>query len=247
MSQRLVTRDRWRTVLLIYGIGGLVIAGIIAVAGLGAIDRLTTVGADLVDRTAAIEMALDDAVLTIDEAASTATSFAGSIDQATVGLSAIRSSLGSLSPALRTFEAQTSLITILGERPLAGLAAQAAILATDIDTMAASVDRITRQLPDDGAAIVRLGASLRTLAGDVRTVRGSVATTIDALSDTDGGTELRLLWVLITVSLAAPPALALLTALALGPRGRAGKRRMVDHGDAPGSGDAADRVDPHIR
>lgn len=208
-------RPRIATILLAYGIAGLLVGTAASAIALGAIERIDAAATRLPARAAAIEASLDQAAASLDAAGATATSVTGSLDAASASLSALHDSLVSIAPALREFQAGAATISILGQNPLGRIGDQAGSLAGSVDLLDARLAALAARLPEDATSIRQLGASLTGLGAEVRTLRGTIAAAVESDAAATGLATLRILWLLVTLSLVAPPVAALAVGLEL--------------------------------
>jgi hypothetical protein len=195
--------------LVMYGVAGLAVALATTILGFVALDRATGAAAVLPDRALVADRALEQAASSLEAAGATADSLTNSLKTASEGLTAVHGSLGSVVSSLRQFRTDTMAVTILGQQPLVGIGGEAESLAATVETLDASVQALAKATPEDGARLTELGLDLRAMALDVRAVRASISRVLGPADVSAALSGLRLLWILVTVGLAGPPAVSL--------------------------------------
>jgi hypothetical protein len=166
---------RLSTLLLGYGIVGLLVAAIgliVLVAGLGRVNGLSDT---LRDEVRGVSAALERTAAVLDDASAAARGFGTTIDSSTTALSTAAADLRAIVPQLRAIETQANAINILGSQPLAplaGLFGQIAGQLTDLDTQ---LDTVAANLGTNRAALDTNASSLAALATETRTLGARLA------------------------------------------------------------------------
>ena len=203
--------------LVYYGIAGLVLAAIGVVVLLvaawrlnGTADRVeaTAVRVEaLLDRTATV---LDSAVVTVDDVAST-------LDSADPMITRVATALTTTVDSLRGLQDQAASVSILGTRPLAGLANRFGQVADSLDGIDAELAAFGDDLASDADSLRGNSESLAALAAQLHALHDDMG---DGLV-TDAFAAVRFLFLALLAFLAAVAALPAIAALWVGRRIRA--------------------------
>lgn len=172
-AERRLSTDSMRRIgnaLVYYGIAGLVLAAIGIVVLLvatvrlnGAADRVEASAERLVvllDRTATV---LDDAVSTVSEVAST-------LDSADPMIDRVATAITTTVDSLRGLQESAAAVSILGARPLGGLANRFGQVADALDPIDDELGSFGSDLAGDAAALRRNVESLGALADELHSL-----------------------------------------------------------------------------
>jgi hypothetical protein len=154
--------------LLAYGIVGLALSIVAAIAILLAVGRLSSVG-DTIDGGAdQLGTVLARMTTALDGASTSASSFGTTIDNGSDALTAAAADLRAIVPQLRGIETQANAIDILGSKPLAPIAALFGQIAGQLGDLDARLDTVATNLTANRGALTANAASLAALADETR-------------------------------------------------------------------------------
>lgn len=203
--------------LVYYGIAGLVLAAIGLVVLLvaawrlsGTADRVEAMGTRmemLLDRTATV---LDSAVVTVEDVAST-------LDSADPMITRVATALTTTVDSLRGLQEQAAAVSILGARPLAGLANRFGQVADSLDGLDTELAAFGDDLSSDADSLRGNAESIAALAAQLHALQGDLEEGLI----TDAFAAVRFLFIALLVFLAAVAALPAIAALWVGRRIRA--------------------------
>ena len=168
-TSRLALR-RLMTVLIGYGIVGLVVAAlgvIVLFAGLGRVNALS---ARLRADVGGVSATLERTATVLDDAAATAQGFGTTVDSSTTALNQAAADLRLIVPQLREIETQANAINVLGSKPLAPIAGLFGQIAGQLGDLDAQLDGIATNLNANRAALGTNAISLAELATQTRTL-----------------------------------------------------------------------------
>jgi hypothetical protein len=171
--------------LIAYGVIGLVLALIAALALIWSAGRFSALGGRVESQVATIADTLDRTADVLQDAATSATSFAVTLERTPPIVRQVATALGDIEVDLREISDQLAQIQIVGRQPLAGTAERVATLASNLDGLDTRLGLVASDLEGNRDALIAnaesLGAlsqQLTTVADDLRS--GSVQ---DALAD----------------------------------------------------------------
>jgi hypothetical protein len=198
--------------LIAYGIVGLLMTAIAAVAVGIALGRMGALGASLGDGGTEIATTLNRTATVLDDAASTAAGFGTTIDSSAAALSKAGDDIDQIVPRLRDIESRSNAINILGSQPLAPVAGLFGEIAGQLGDLNGQLRGVATDLTENRSALTGNAASLTALAVQTRALSARLGT--DALARAVD--DARLLLVAILVLVLAGVASPAVGALALG-------------------------------
>ena len=149
--------------LIVYGVVGLVLALVAAIALVYAGIRVSSV-ADRVERQVVTVVAtLDRTATALSDASSSATSFAVTIERTPPVVRQTAQTVADLRADLRAVQDQMGAIVILGRQPLAGVSDAFGRMASNLDGLDARLDLIASDLESNRGALITNAASLGAL------------------------------------------------------------------------------------
>ena len=158
---------RLGTGLVAFGVVGLLLTVVMAIAWLGGLVAVADLDERLEADRQAIATALADTATLMDSTASALESTSGSLGSVGAALDDTAGLLDTL--ATTTADLADSLnVTILGQQPFAGLADSFAEIADELETFATHADTLATDI--DG-----LGPDVDAVTADLRTVEASIA------------------------------------------------------------------------
>ena len=161
--------------LIAYGIIGLVLALVGALALVWVGGRVGGIAYRTGEQVEAIVSTLDQTALVLSSMGTSATSFAGTLERTPPAVRQTAQTVGNLRENLVLVESQLSAINILGARPLANAANLFGEMATDLEgldsrleVIAADLDNNREALLDNSTKLQALGTELEGLADGLR-------------------------------------------------------------------------------
>ena len=154
--------------LVAYGVVGLAVSAIAAIAVVLAIGRLSAVGDTVGGGADQLGTVLARMTTAIDEASTSASSFGTTIDNGSAALSAAASDLRAIVPQLRDIETQANGINILGSKPLEPIAGLFGQIAGQLGDLDGRLDTVATNLSGNRGALKANAASLAALAAETR-------------------------------------------------------------------------------
>jgi uncharacterized RDD family membrane protein YckC len=161
--------------LLAYGIVGLVLSLVAAIAILLAVGRLSSVGATVGGGADQLGTVLARMTTVLDGASTSAASFGTTIDNGSEALTAAASDLRAIVPQLRDIETQANAINILGSQPLAPLAGLFGQIASQLGDLDGRLDTVATNLSANRGALTANAAALSALADETRVLADRLA------------------------------------------------------------------------
>ena len=161
--------------LVAYGIIGLSLSLVAAIAVLVTLGRLSAVGDSVDGGAGQLGTVLERTAAVLDDAATSAASFGTTIDNGSAALTAAATDLRTIVPQLRDIETQANAIDILGSQPLAPLARLFGQIAAQLGDLDGRLDSVATNLSSNRAALTTNAASLAALASDVRSLSSRLA------------------------------------------------------------------------
>jgi hypothetical protein len=203
---------RLASILVVYGVVGLLVAGLGVAALVWAGGRV----GGLAERTSAqvdsIVATLDRTSTALSDASVSAVSFGVTLERTPPVVRQAADTLGNLQDNIRSIEQQLGALSILGTRPLAGVGQRFGQIATDIEGLDTRLELISSSLEDNKGSLLQnaeslgaLGVQLGTLADDLR---GGIVQ--------DGLEDVRLVLMVLSVLLVAAIAVPAVAALLIG-------------------------------
>ena len=155
---------RLATGLIAYGVIGLVLALIAAIALIWAGGRFTALGGQVETQAATIADTLDRTATTLHDASSSATSFAVTLERTPPIVRQVAGALGDIHASLQALSTQLAQIDILGRQPLAGTAERVNTMAAALDGLDARLGLVAGDLEGNRDALLANSASLTALS-----------------------------------------------------------------------------------
>jgi hypothetical protein len=171
--------------LVAYGVIGLILALIAAIALVYAGGRFTALSGRVESQVVTIADTLDRTADVLQDAATSATSFAVTLERTPPIVRQVATAIGDIETDLREISDQLAQISIVGRQPLAGTAERVATLAANLDGLDTRLGLVAGDLEGNRDALVANAESLGALSQQLTTVAdelraGSIQ---DALAD----------------------------------------------------------------
>ncbi len=154
---------RLATGLIAYGLTGIALAVVAAIALAWAGGRLSAVGGRVDTQIASVVETLDRTSTALSDAGTSATSFSGTMERTPPVVRQTAQAIADVRADLRAAEDQFSQIEILGRRPLGGVAEAFGRMATNLDGIDTQLDVIATDLESNRAALLTNATSLAAL------------------------------------------------------------------------------------
>ena len=156
--------------LIAYGVIGLVLAVIAALALIWAAGRFSALGGRVETQVANIADTLDRTADVLLDASTSATSFAVTLERTPPIVRQVATALGDVETDLREISDQLGQISIVGRQPLAGTAERVATLAGNLDGMDTRLGLVASDLEGNRDALIANAESLGALSQQLSTV-----------------------------------------------------------------------------
>jgi hypothetical protein len=175
---------RLSTGLLVYGGVGLALAilGLLAMLYVG--NRVTSLADTTGERVETLVGTVEDTATVLKDAGATARSFATTLERTPPTVRQAAETVESMRQTLLGIQSQLGQFTILGSRPLEGVADQFGRIASDLEGLDARLEDIATDLEDNrdrlltnAASLTALGERLDTVADDLAS--GFIQDTLD--------------------------------------------------------------------
>jgi archaellum component FlaC len=203
---------RLSTGLLIYGVIGLALALLGLVAMVYVVNRVTTVADTTGERVTTLVETVEDTATVLKDAGATAESFANTLERTPPTVRQAADTIEGMRQTLLVIESQLGQFTILGTRPLGGVADQFGRIASDLEGLDARLELIASDLEDNrdkllqnSRSLTALGERLDTVAEDLGS--GFIEDTLD---------DVRVLLIVLVLVLVLWTAVPAVGALVLG-------------------------------
>jgi hypothetical protein len=161
--------------LLAYGVIGLILSLVAALAILLAVGRLSAVGATVGGGADQVGTVLARMTTVLDGAATSAATFGTTIDNGSSALTAAAADIRAIVPQLRDIETQANAINILGSKPLEPLAGLFGQIAGQLGDLDGRLDTVATNLSENRGALTNNAAALSALADETRTLADRLA------------------------------------------------------------------------
>jgi methyl-accepting chemotaxis protein len=171
---------RW---LIGYGILSLVLAALVLVGTLVIAGRLTTSTDRLLERVQRIGITLDTTAAALDQGVDSAERFETTLEELAPTLERTTAALRAGSATLTELATATDRISLLGQRPFAGLTASLIGTAAELSALATSLDSNAATLDDARTAIARMGTTLPPVAQNLRALRTNLEPDVRGVLD----------------------------------------------------------------
>ena len=156
--------------LIAYGVLGLVLALIAALALAWAGGRFASLGERIETQAVTIADTLDRTATALQDASSSATSFAVTLERTPPIVRQVADALGEMETGLQSISSQLAQIEILGRRPLAGTAERVNNMAAALDGLDARLGLVASDLEGNRDALLANSASLAALSEQLTSV-----------------------------------------------------------------------------
>lgn len=154
---------RLATGLLAYGLIGIALSVVAAIALGWAGGRLSAVGGRVDTQIASVVETLDRTSTALADAGTAATSFSGTMERTPPVVRQTAQAIADVRADLRSAEDQFSQVAILGSRPLGGVADAFGRMATNLEGLDTQLDVIATDLESNRAALIANATSLAAL------------------------------------------------------------------------------------
>jgi hypothetical protein len=161
--------------LIAYGIVGLVLSIVAAIAVGLAIGRLSGLGDSVGGGASDLGTVLDRTASVLDDASTSAAGFGTTIDSGSSALTSAAGDIRAIVPRLRDVESQANAISILGSQPLAPLAGLFGQIADQLGDLDGRLDTVATNLRANRAALTANAESLKALADETRLLATRIA------------------------------------------------------------------------
>jgi hypothetical protein len=161
--------------LIGYGIVALIAAALAAVLLILAFQRVSSLSDQLSTQVGGVSAVLDKTATALEDAGTTAGSFATTIDSGSAAVTNVAGDLRLVIPRLRDLQTAANDVSILGAQPLArlgGLFGQIGDILTDLTSQ---LDNISKSLVGNRSALEANARSLTALADQVRVLSDTLA------------------------------------------------------------------------
>jgi hypothetical protein len=165
---------RASTGLLIYGVVGLLVAvlGLVALVWVG--GRVTTLSERTSAQVERLALTLDASADALDDAATSAVSFALTLERTPPTIRQAAQTVANLQVNLRSVAGQLGAISILGSQPLGQVATLFSQMATDLEGLDTRLELIATDLEGNKTALLANAESLRATAVQLDTLATSL-------------------------------------------------------------------------
>ncbi len=190
--------------LIVYGIVGLLVTTVAAVAVGVALGRMGALSETLDGGGTELAATLDRTAKVLDDAALTAAGFGTTIDSSGAALVNAGNDIDQIIPRLRDIESRSNAINILGNQPLAPVAGLFGEIAGQLGDLNGQLRGVASDLTTNRSALTGNAASLAALAAQTRTLSARLGN--DALRQAvdDGRLVLVAILVLVLAGVAVP-------------------------------------------
>lgn len=165
------TRRRLGTLskgLIAYGVIGIVLTVLMLGAVVAVGNRLDAVAGRMSSRLTTISATVDRTATALERAGSTSQSFGGTLDQAVPTIAQVDKALTDVVATLKDLESTSSVLTFLGQQPLAALSGRFGQIATQLGALQGQLSTLGTNLSDNRTNLAALGTSLTDLAAQLR-------------------------------------------------------------------------------
>jgi hypothetical protein len=156
--------------LIAYGVVGLVLALVAALALAWAGGRFASLGGRIETQAAAIADTLDKSATALQDASASATSFAVTLERTPPIVRQVADALGEVETGLQSISTQLAQIDILGRQPLGGTAERVATMAAALDGLDTRLGLVASDLEGNRDALLANSASLAALSEQLTSV-----------------------------------------------------------------------------
>ena len=150
--------------LIAYGVVGLILAVVAAIALVWAGGRFASLGGRIETQVASIADTLDRTADVLLDASSSATSFAVTLERTPPIVRQVADAVGDIETSLQAVSTQLSQFEILGRQPLAGTADRVNTMAAALDGLDARLELVAGDLEGNRDALLANSASLGALS-----------------------------------------------------------------------------------
>ena len=167
---------RLATGLIVYGVIGLLLAMIATVALFYAGNRLSSVATRVDAQLDSVVATLDRTADVLADAASTATSFAVTIERTPPVVRQTAAAIAELRTGLRNAQQEMAAVTILGREPLGGVSDVFGRMASNLDGLDTRLELIAGDLEANRTALLANAESLGALSDQMASVARDLET-----------------------------------------------------------------------
>jgi hypothetical protein len=150
--------------LIAYGVIGLILAIIAALALIWAAGRFTALGGRVETQVATLADTIDRTADVLGDAAASATSFAVTLERTPPIVRQVGSTIGAVEEDLRTISGQLGAFAVLGRQPLSNVAQQVSDIATSLDGLDTRLDLVAGDLEGNRDSLLANADSLAALS-----------------------------------------------------------------------------------
>jgi hypothetical protein len=200
---------RLATGLIAYGIIGLVLALIAAIALIYASGRLSAMAGRAEAQMDTVVETLDRTAAVLTDASASATSFAVTLERTPPVVRQTAATIVQIREDLRSAQAQMGDVQILGRQPLAGVADAFGRMASNLDGLDTRLELIAGDLESNRSALLANAASLGALGEQLGTIAEQLQTGVVGESVDDLRIAVIIVMVVLLVWITIPAAGAL--------------------------------------
>ncbi len=171
--------------LIGYGVIGLILAIVAAIALVWAAGRFTALGGRVETQVATLADTLDRTADVLGDASASATSFAVTLERTPPIVRQVGSAIGTVEDNLRAIAGQLQAVEVLGRQPLVNVAASVNAIATSLDGLDTRLDLVAGDLESNRDSLLANADSLSALSQQLGLVADDLRSggVQDALAD----------------------------------------------------------------
>jgi hypothetical protein len=200
---------RLATGLIAYGVIGLILAVIAAIALIYAGGRLSALGGRVEQQIDTVVATLDRTATVLTDASASATSFAVTLERTPPVVRQTADTVAQIRTDLRSAQAQMGEVQILGRQPLSGVADAFGRMASNLDGLDTRLELIAGDLESNRSALLANAASLGALGEQLGTVAEQLETGVVGESVDDLRVAVIVVMVVLLIWITIPAAGAL--------------------------------------
>jgi hypothetical protein len=200
---------RLATGLIAYGVIGLILAVIAAIALIYAGGRLSALGGRVEQQIDTVVATLDRTATVLTDASASATSFAVTLERTPPVVRQTADTVAQIRTDLRSAQAQMGEVQILGRQPLSGVADAFGRMASNLDGLDTRLELIAGDLESNRTALLANAASLGALGEQLGTVAEQLETGVVGESVDDLRVAVIIVMVVLLIWITIPAAGAL--------------------------------------
>ena len=150
--------------LIAYGVIGIILAIVATLALVWAGGRFASLGGRIETQVASIADTLDSTAAVLQDASTSATSFAVTLERTPPIVRQVATAVGDIETSLQAVATQLAQIEILGRQPLGGTAERVSNMAAALDGLDARLELVASDLEGNRDALLANSASLGALS-----------------------------------------------------------------------------------